>query len=333
MTSSLLGALITQADIQVHSVTSRTKDIQSLSSKINRPSKSYESLLDVTDLVGFRITTYFSDDVDKVASLIEQEFFVDKANSIDKRKSLEPDRFGYMSLHLVGEHKSSRLKLPEYIRYKGIRFEIQIRSILQHAWAEIEHDIGYKTSKEVPDPLRRRFSRLAGLLELADEEFQSIKYGIESYRHNLPEKVSNSPEDVLLDLESLGYFINTDSKILLIEEEMRKLFCCESLTQPEDEVLSHSLGFLNRMGVHKLSELSLLFKEQERYILPFLKVWLSSDAQLKVSKGISLLYLTYVNLARVGDQVNAEYVLSSAPFLNISQLASDIIQAWKEVEI
>ncbi|ELX4170298.1 hypothetical protein QJ364_003105 [Vibrio vulnificus] len=333
MTSSLLNALITQAGIPIHSVTSRTKNIQSLSGKIDRPSKSYKNLLDITDLVGFRVTTYFADDVDKIAALIEKEFSVDESNSIDKRKALEPDRFGYMSLHLVGEHKSSRLKLPEYKQYKGIRFEVQIRSILQHAWAEIEHDIGYKTTNEVPDQLRRRFSRLAGLLELADEEFQSIKYGIETYRSSLPEKVSSSPEDVSLDLDSLKYFIETDLKVLALEEEMRSVFKCKRLMQPEDEVLSNSLEFLSRMGINRLSELISLYEEQDKYIIPFLKEWLSDGVPMEVSKGISLLYLTYVNLARKDDQVHAEYVLGSAPFMNLSELAVSIKQTWDTIKI
>jgi hypothetical protein len=61
--------------------------------------------------------------------------------------------------------------LVEYSTHTGVQFEVQIRSTLQHAWAEIEHDRGYKSEVEVARAVRRRFSRLAGLLELADYEF------------------------------------------------------------------------------------------------------------------------------------------------------------------
>ena len=53
--------------------------------------------------------------------------------------------------------------------------EVQVRTILQHAWAEIEHDIQYKSTIAIPNTIRRRFMALAGLLEIADREFQAIQ--------------------------------------------------------------------------------------------------------------------------------------------------------------
>jgi ppGpp synthetase/RelA/SpoT-type nucleotidyltranferase len=96
-------------------------------------------------------------------------------NTIDKRKTLSPNVFGYLSVHYVVSFDKNRLKKKAFADYKDIRFEIQIRSILQHAWAEIEHDLGYKSEIEVPDEIRRKFSRLAGLLEIADSEFISLR--------------------------------------------------------------------------------------------------------------------------------------------------------------
>jgi putative GTP pyrophosphokinase len=63
----------------------------------------------------------------------------------------------------------------EYSRFKGLITEIQVRTILQHAWAEIEHDIQYKSLDTIPNSIRRRFMSLAGMLEIGDREFQAIQ--------------------------------------------------------------------------------------------------------------------------------------------------------------
>ncbi|TMR94372.1 GTP pyrophosphokinase [Nonomuraea basaltis] len=112
---------------------------------------------------------------------------------MDKRKALDPDRFGYLSLHYVASLDTRRAELAEYKRFANNGFEIQIRSILQHAWAEIEHDLGYKSRLGVPSTTRRRFSRLAGLLELADAEFVSIRDELRLYEKRVESDLANQP--------------------------------------------------------------------------------------------------------------------------------------------
>lgn len=170
----MINVFLEQQGINVHSVTSRVKQKASVLRKLQRPDKD-RHVSELTDLLGVRIITYFPDEVDKAAKLVEREFRVDPDNSVDKRSILDPDRFGYLSLHYVLTLNEKRSELTEYQNYKSVKFELQIRSILQHAWAEIEHDLGYKSESTVPRAARRRFSRLAGLLELADAEFQGIR--------------------------------------------------------------------------------------------------------------------------------------------------------------
>lgn len=170
----LIQALLEVEGIQIHSVTSRIKSKNSVLRKLQRPGR-VGGIDDLTDMLGVRIITYFQDDVDTVARLIEREFTIDRDNSVDKRALMDPDRFGYLSIHYVARLNLDRIALPEYRSYDNIRFEIQVRSILQHAWAEIEHDLGYKSESSVPREVRRRFSQLAGLLELADKEFLEIR--------------------------------------------------------------------------------------------------------------------------------------------------------------
>lgn len=160
--------------IHLHSIYFRVKDLERLEEKLSREGKHYGSLREVTDLLGIRVVTYFADDVDRVVEMIDQEFTVDTAHSVDKRSTTEADRFGYLSVHKVVQFSDRRLALPEYRRYEGLFAEIQIRSILQHAWAEIEHDLGY-LAHEMPPHLRRKFSILSGMLELVDEEFKELR--------------------------------------------------------------------------------------------------------------------------------------------------------------
>lgn len=82
-----------------------------------------------------RIIIYFLSDIDKVAKLIEDEFHIDEANNVDKRKQVEADQFGYMSLHYIVSLLEERLKLGENKKFAGLKAEIQIRTILQHTWA------------------------------------------------------------------------------------------------------------------------------------------------------------------------------------------------------
>ncbi|WP_215454840.1 GTP pyrophosphokinase family protein [Streptomyces sp. ATCC 21386] len=206
---SLLKEILIAEGVNFHYVRARVKTKSSTSKKLANPRKNYTGLSDLTDLLGVRIVTYFPDDVDIVANLIEREFAVDRANSIDKRQSLAPDRFGYLSMHFVAEIGLERGLLAEYRRFKDLKFEIQIRSILQHAWAEIEHDLGYKSAVDVPDKIKRRFSRLAGLLELADEEFMGIRDELTVYQEKVEQAEFEDYRDVPIDLDSLSVFIRS----------------------------------------------------------------------------------------------------------------------------
>jgi ppGpp synthetase/RelA/SpoT-type nucleotidyltranferase len=170
----LIQVLLEGKGIRVHGVTSRIKSRASVRRKLEL-SAGRRTFSSLTDLLGIRVITYFPDEVNAVANVIEREFKVDKENSVDKRAILDPDRFGYLSLHYVLQLSDSRSRLPEYHAFRDLKFELQIRSILQHAWAEIEHDLGYHSKVVVPVEVRRRFSRLAGLLELADAEFLGIR--------------------------------------------------------------------------------------------------------------------------------------------------------------
>ena len=172
---SMLSLLLQSQALHIHSISGRTKDQLSLANKITRHNNKYHQLEDITDLCGVRIITYYEDEVNKIAAFIRKNFSIDEENSVDKRKKLAPDQFGYTSLHLIVNLPVNAKGICRGAYEKICKVEVQIRSILQHAWAEIEHDLEYKNPAGTSDEIRRRFSRAAALLEAADEEFRSLR--------------------------------------------------------------------------------------------------------------------------------------------------------------
>ena len=177
----ILVEVLRSSDIMVSSVDSRAKDPESFGVKAELPSESdqrvpkYTRPLDeITDLAGVRIIAFFPRDVANIGDCIDKEFdILERTNPT--RTLLQEERFGYQSEHYLVKLNSKRTALPEYEPHRGLVAEVQVRTILQHAWAEIEHDIQYKASITTPYTIRRRFMSLAGLLEIADREFQAIQ--------------------------------------------------------------------------------------------------------------------------------------------------------------
>jgi ppGpp synthetase/RelA/SpoT-type nucleotidyltranferase len=178
---NILSEAFNALSIKIHSIEARAKAIDSFGDKAatpapDDPSKPYypNPLSNITDLAGIRVIVFFPRTLDVVDGIIKMQFDVLKRS--DKTQSLiKEDRFGYGSIHYLVRLNDNRTSLLEYNRFKGLVAEIQLRTILQHSWAEIEHDIQYKAVETIPNTIRRRFMALAGLLEIADREFQAIQ--------------------------------------------------------------------------------------------------------------------------------------------------------------
>lgn len=177
--AQLLERLLQEKDIAVHAVESRVKSIESFRDKASLPEKEYaDPLREITDLAGLRIIVYRLQDIDRIAQLIEEEFEVLKRASAGDDTACEPDRFGYRSVHLDVRLHRKRAELMEWSGMEDLCAEVQVRTVLQHAWAAVSHAVEYKRGGGLTDAARHRLVRLAGMLEIADEEFSSISADI-----------------------------------------------------------------------------------------------------------------------------------------------------------
>ena len=170
----LLSTLLRRAEIRFDAIQQRVKSKESLFEKLDRAGKSYTTLAGVPDLCGLRIVVYHKEDLDRVVEVIEREFDVDGEVSGDAAAKLAPHEFGYLSVHLIVRLSEARRQLPEWNSVADVHAEIQVRTVLQHAWASISHSLQYKHEVDVPGALRRRLNRVAALLELADQEFMTL---------------------------------------------------------------------------------------------------------------------------------------------------------------
>ena len=171
-----IRAIVDDAGINYLSVTGRAKSPASFSAKVVRRAEQlghtdFDPLVEITDQVGVRIVTYTLSDIEPVAQLLGDHYTVLEDRDMGRETASE-GRFGYASRHML---ISTDTDATGYEASKCV--SVQLRTVLQHAWAEFEHDARYKgeVPSEHASELDRRFTLAAGLIELADREFSVIR--------------------------------------------------------------------------------------------------------------------------------------------------------------
>jgi ppGpp synthetase/RelA/SpoT-type nucleotidyltranferase len=151
----------------------RVKSLESLNAKkqglVNNGLNKNQQ---VKDLLGLRFIVPFLEDVERIVDIIKESF--DVVDIERKSEALSYREFAYDSVHMEISLKNLSIELPDICSQSC---EIQIRTILQEAWAEIEHELVYKSDIEYPDSraIRKKMSALNANLVLSDMIFQEIR--------------------------------------------------------------------------------------------------------------------------------------------------------------
>lgn len=309
-TKSLIEASLQDANIDYQSVQFRVKTKTKLREKYLDPKKDYRRLDDITDLAGLRVITYYEDDVDRVSEVIEREFDIDRENSVDKRES-EPDRFGYNAVNYVCRHQEKRTSDVEYKKFAGMCCEIQITSILRHAWSEIEHE-WYDLKDSYPKNIKRRFYRIAALLELAESEFLDIKKTRTQFQRSLAVRVGANVPDLAVSPLSLRSFILQEPLVAEIDQSIARVLDVTNFKDPTDRELAVRSKIVNLAGMTKLQDLRDSLKKYERAIPEYvrrckLEIWSGSVPWNTVGRGSSIHHLVMLMVNLRGAEATVRF--------------------------
>jgi ppGpp synthetase/RelA/SpoT-type nucleotidyltranferase len=204
-------------------VQTRPKSLSSFAEKIIRKrAEVSDPVNEFTDLCGGRVITHTQTEVTSICNYIEQKsddgkkekvFDIDWDNSVNIDQRLKATEFGYRSVHyIVSLHPgpltvgSISIEVPETVA--RLKAEIQVRTLLEHAWADFSHDKSYKSSFAFPRQWQRELARIAAVLEDADQSFATIENRLTAYAANYSAYMSEP--QIREEMRTLGMILKHD---------------------------------------------------------------------------------------------------------------------------
>lgn len=261
-TSNLTRLLETLFDVggaEYIQIESRTKTQESLSGKLSRQDKAekYRNLEDITDLCGVRVVTYYERDVGDICKIIEENFDIDAENSTDKRKSIDNDRFGYISMHYVVKLNRIRHRLPENANFANLKAEIQVRTVLQHAWAVLDRRLRYNTKAEIPNEIKRKLFLVSAKLEDADNNLTEIEKRVLNLRNEYAEEVKAGELVSEINRDSIEVFVQGSPLVDAIWALAHKSRMAGEVVDADETVtIGHFIKLLQAVGIGNMKELN-----------------------------------------------------------------------------
>lgn len=252
-----LEKMLLEKGITYVKIETRVKTAESFISKVIRGKNKYENPFEsMTDIIGVRVITYYMEDTNIVGDLIEKEFIIDKKNSIDKSNSLDYNQFGYRSIHYVVDISKCFGDLEGWTDLHVIKAEIQVRTVLQHSWAAIDHRLRYKNIVEMPDDVKRRLFRISALLELADEEFENIKNYLVNIEKYYLRRFEMGDYNIELNPTSIAVYIKSNSENMKkFQATLKKIGLIDTPITYEEKPINDFINFMQMIGIKTIKEI------------------------------------------------------------------------------
>jgi putative GTP pyrophosphokinase len=292
---TLLEGLVAAEGIDVVQVDARAKNVESFVGKLaKKPGKYTDPFTEMHDLAGVRVIAYYLSDVARIDALIEREFAVDEGNSWKREERTDPDRFGYASDHYVVSCSSPRADLTEWQTYSNLRAEIQVRTVLQHAWADIDHKLEYKRATDIPSELRRQLSRVSALLEVADEQFEAARSASGLLEANYESRAKVGDLDLPIDGAAVHAYLSGGDRVRQLAETAAAIgFTVE--TADFLDGISELIQSCHDAGFQKVADLDEFLAGSERWIRDALAaLWGQHRAGIEWKMPVAFLLATVV---------------------------------------
>ena len=209
----------------IEQVSGRVKSVSSILEKMQRKHIPMERMEEeVEDIAGIRIICQFEEDIETVASLIQNRS--DMTIKSEKNYLKHVKQSGYRSLHLIIYYTVETLNGP-----RKLQAEIQILTMAMDFWATIEHSLQYKYKGDMPPHVAERLTNAADAIILLDQEMSSVRDEIMDAQ-NSSQMQSNLVKDILNNIENL-YRVSSEREITKIQTEFLRVFHTKDLKQLE----------------------------------------------------------------------------------------------------
>lgn len=285
-----LSCAVEAAKIRVMEIEHNVKDEKTIESMLYKDADRYQGLADITSVLTVKVVCYFKDEVESIVKIIDENFNIETANEADRI-------YVCKVLDAIDDSEND------------IHFEIQVKTVLEHTWSTINNDLGY-SEFGIPYAVKKEFDRLAGLLEIADDEFVRVRDDMKTHTEIARAKIINdNADDVIIDAISLNEY-------MLRNKKMRKFL--EDLAAIEGSEISdiNSESYITQLAwfrVKTIGDLQRMLDKNSALALEFAKrVLMGSELDI-LSSNVALRFLCRAALINGGydDEQMVEFLMLS----------------------